>query len=108
MQSACEQWTALAPMNKTWVKFQDMFTSAHETYEALTAQAGGYHGANNVKAQETEKNLQRNRRGICKPGNGGNCRQGSVIHINKHKLHTHQPARNKRQNNCSATGTAKK
>jgi hypothetical protein len=55
MQSACERWTALAPMNKTWVNFQDMSTSAHDTYEALTAQAGGYHGANNVQAQETEK-----------------------------------------------------
>jgi hypothetical protein len=32
-----------------------MFTSAHETYETITAQAGGYHGANNVQAQETEK-----------------------------------------------------
>jgi hypothetical protein len=31
-----------------------MFTSAHETYETLTAQSGGYHGANNVQAQETE------------------------------------------------------
>jgi hypothetical protein len=55
MQSACELWTALAPMNKAWVKFHDMFTSAHETYETLTAQAGGYHGANNAQAQETEK-----------------------------------------------------
>jgi hypothetical protein len=54
MQSACERWKALAPMNKTWVNFQEMFTSAHDTYEALTAQAGGYHGANNVQAQETE------------------------------------------------------
>jgi hypothetical protein len=42
-------------MNNTWVNFQYMFTSAHDTYEALTAQAGGYHGANNVQAQETEK-----------------------------------------------------
>jgi hypothetical protein len=42
-------------MNKTWVNSQDMFTSAHDTYEALTVQAGGYHGANNVQAQETEK-----------------------------------------------------
>jgi hypothetical protein len=41
-------------MNKTWVNFQDMFTSAHKTYETMTAQAGGYHGANNVHAQETE------------------------------------------------------
>jgi hypothetical protein len=55
IQSTCERWTALAPMNKTWVNFQDMFTSAHAAYEALTAQAGGYHGANNVQAQETEK-----------------------------------------------------
>jgi hypothetical protein len=42
-------------MKKTWVNFQDMFTSAHDTYEALTAQTGGYHGTNNVQAQETEK-----------------------------------------------------
>jgi hypothetical protein len=42
-------------MNKTWLNFQDMFTSAHDTYEALTAQAGGYHGANIVQAQETGK-----------------------------------------------------
>jgi hypothetical protein len=42
-------------MNKTWVNFQDMFTSAHDTYEAITAHAGGYHGANNFHAQETEK-----------------------------------------------------
>jgi hypothetical protein len=55
MQSSCERWTALDPMNKTWVNFQDMFTSAHDTYEALTAQAGGYHGANNLQAQETKK-----------------------------------------------------
>jgi hypothetical protein len=55
MQSACERWAALSPMNKTWVNFQDMFTSAHDTYETLTAQSGGYHGANNVQAQETEK-----------------------------------------------------
>jgi hypothetical protein len=55
MQSACERWKTLAPMNKIWVNFQDMLTSAHETYETLTAQAGGYHGANNVHAQETEK-----------------------------------------------------
>jgi hypothetical protein len=55
MQSACERWTALAPMNKTWVKSQDMFTSAHDTYEVITAYTGGYHGANNAKAQETEK-----------------------------------------------------
>jgi hypothetical protein len=54
MQSACERWTALAPMNKTWVNFQDMFNSAHETYETLAAQSGGYHGANNVQAQETD------------------------------------------------------
>jgi hypothetical protein len=49
MQSACERWTSLPPMNKTWVNFQDMFTAAHETYETLTAQAGGYHGANNAQ-----------------------------------------------------------
>jgi hypothetical protein len=55
MQSACERWAALASMNKTRVNFQDMFTSSHDTYEALTAQAGGYHGSNNVQAQETEK-----------------------------------------------------
>jgi hypothetical protein len=42
-------------MNKTWANFQDMFMEAHETYESLTAQAGGYHGANHVQAQETEK-----------------------------------------------------
>jgi hypothetical protein len=35
-------------MNKTWVTFQDLFTAAHETYESLTALAGGYHGANHV------------------------------------------------------------
>jgi hypothetical protein len=51
MQSACERWTALAPMNKTWVNFQDMFTSAHNTYDTLTAHSEGYHGANNVQAQ---------------------------------------------------------
>jgi hypothetical protein len=55
MQSAYELWKSLPPMNKTWTKFQDMFTSAHETYESLMAQAGGYHGANHVQAQETEK-----------------------------------------------------
>jgi hypothetical protein len=55
IQSACERWTALAPMNKIWVNFQDTFTSAHETYETLTAQTGGFHGADNVQAQETEK-----------------------------------------------------
>jgi hypothetical protein len=55
MQSACERWTSLPPMNKTWVNFQDMFTTAHETYETLTAQAGGYHGANHVQTQDTEK-----------------------------------------------------
>jgi hypothetical protein len=42
-------------MKQTWVNFQDMFTAAHETYEALTAQAGGYHGAKNAQTQETEK-----------------------------------------------------
>jgi hypothetical protein len=55
MQSACEHWTSLPPMNNTWANFQDMFTSAHETYESFTAQAGGYHGINHVQAQETEK-----------------------------------------------------
>jgi hypothetical protein len=42
-------------MNKTWATFQDLFTAAHETYESLTAQGGGYHGANHVQTQETEK-----------------------------------------------------
>jgi hypothetical protein len=42
-------------MNNTWVNFQDMFTAAHETYETLTAQSVGYHGANNAQTQETEK-----------------------------------------------------
>jgi hypothetical protein len=42
-------------MNKTWVNCKDMFTSSNDTYEALTAHAGGYHGANNVQAQEKEK-----------------------------------------------------
>jgi hypothetical protein len=51
MQSACERWTSLPTMNKTWANFQDMFTSAHETYESLTTQAGGYHGANHAQAQ---------------------------------------------------------
>jgi hypothetical protein len=55
MQSACERWTSLPPMNKTWVNFQDMLTAAHETYETLTAQAGEYHGANHVQTQDTEK-----------------------------------------------------
>jgi hypothetical protein len=55
MQSACERWTSLPDMNKTWATFQDLFTAAHETYEELTAQAGGYHGANHVQTQETEK-----------------------------------------------------
>jgi hypothetical protein len=41
-------------MKKTWVNFEDMFTAAHETYETLSAQSGGYHGANNVQAQETD------------------------------------------------------
>jgi hypothetical protein len=54
-QSAYGCWTSLPPMNQTWTKFQDMFTSTHETNESLTAQAGGYHGANHVQAQETEK-----------------------------------------------------
>jgi hypothetical protein len=55
MQSACEHWTSLPPMNKMWANFQDMFTSAYETYESLTAQFGGYHGANNVQSKESEK-----------------------------------------------------
>jgi hypothetical protein len=29
MQSACERWTSLPPVNKTWVNFQDMLTAAH-------------------------------------------------------------------------------
>jgi hypothetical protein len=48
MQNACERWTSLNPTNKTWARFQTMFTQAHETYKSLTAQAGGYHGANNA------------------------------------------------------------
>jgi hypothetical protein len=56
MQSACERWTSLPVMNNIWATFQDLFTAAHETYEALTAQAGGYHGSNHVHTQETEKN----------------------------------------------------
>jgi hypothetical protein len=55
MQSACERWTSLPTMNTTWATFQDLFTAAHETYESLTAHAGGYHGANHVHTQETEK-----------------------------------------------------
>jgi hypothetical protein len=55
MQSACKRWTSLPPMNKIWANFQDMLTSAHETYESLMAQEGGYHVANHVQAQETEK-----------------------------------------------------
>jgi hypothetical protein len=42
-------------MNKTWATFQELVTAAHETYEALTAHAGGYHGVNHVQAQGTEK-----------------------------------------------------
>jgi hypothetical protein len=41
MQNACERWTALNPTSKIWAHFQTMFTQAHETYESLTAQAGG-------------------------------------------------------------------
>jgi hypothetical protein len=48
MQNACEWWTSLNPTNKTWAHFQTMFTQAHETYKSLTAQTGGYHGANNA------------------------------------------------------------
>jgi hypothetical protein len=33
-------------MNKTWAHFQTMFAQAHEMYESLTVQAGGYHGGN--------------------------------------------------------------
>jgi hypothetical protein len=62
MQSACERWTALAPMNKTWVNFQDMLTSAHETYETLTTQVGGYRGANNVQAQEKKITMRQLKR----------------------------------------------
>ena len=32
-----------------------MFTAAHETYETLTAQSGGYHGANHAQTQEADK-----------------------------------------------------
>jgi hypothetical protein len=55
MQSACERWTSLPAMNNTWATFQDLFTAAHEKYESLTAQAIGYHGANDVQKQNTEK-----------------------------------------------------
>jgi hypothetical protein len=55
MQSTCERWTSLPTMNKTWATFQDLFTAERETYESLNAQAGGYHGANQVQMQETEK-----------------------------------------------------
>jgi hypothetical protein len=55
MQSECDKWKSPPAMNKTWATFQDLFTAAHETYESLTAQAGGYHGANHVQTQETEK-----------------------------------------------------
>jgi hypothetical protein len=48
MQNACERWTSLNPTNKIWAHFQTMFTQAHATYESLTAQAGGCHGANNA------------------------------------------------------------
>jgi hypothetical protein len=51
IQSACERWSSPPPMNKTWANFQDMFTSAHETYKSLTAQAGGCRGSNHVQAQ---------------------------------------------------------
>jgi hypothetical protein len=37
-------------MNKMWTNFQDMFTQAHETYESLTEQVGGYQGANMAQA----------------------------------------------------------
>jgi hypothetical protein len=55
MQSACERWTSLPPIKKMLVNFQDMFTAAHEIYETLMTQAGGYNGANNAQMQETEK-----------------------------------------------------
>jgi uncharacterized membrane-anchored protein YhcB (DUF1043 family) len=42
-------------MNKTWDTFQDLFTAAHGTYESLTTQVEGCHGANHVQTQETEK-----------------------------------------------------
>jgi hypothetical protein len=42
-------------MNKTWATFQDLFTAAHGKYESVTAQAGGYHRANHVQTQATEK-----------------------------------------------------
>jgi hypothetical protein len=48
MQNPCERWKSLNPTNKTDAHFQTMFTQAHETYESLTAQAGGYHGATNA------------------------------------------------------------
>jgi hypothetical protein len=54
MKSAFERWTSLPPMNKTWTNFQYMLTSAHDTYDSLTAQAGGCNGANNVQAQALE------------------------------------------------------
>jgi hypothetical protein len=55
MQSSCKRWTSLPAMNKTWATFQDLFTAAHETYESLTAQTGGYHGAHHTQTQQTEK-----------------------------------------------------
>jgi hypothetical protein len=32
-----------------------MFTAAHDTCKYVTAQAGGYNGANNIHTQEMEK-----------------------------------------------------
>jgi hypothetical protein len=48
MQNACERWTSLNQTHKTWAHFQTMFAQAHETYESLTTQAGGYLCANNA------------------------------------------------------------
>jgi hypothetical protein len=48
MQNACERWTTLNQTHKAWTHFQTMFVKAHETYKALTTQAGGYHGANSA------------------------------------------------------------
>jgi hypothetical protein len=50
MQSAYKWWTSLVQTNKTWANFQDMCTHVHETYESLTAQAGGCHEANMAQA----------------------------------------------------------
>jgi hypothetical protein len=50
MQNVCEHWNSLVQMNKTRSRFQTMFYPAHETCESLTAQSGGYHGANLAQA----------------------------------------------------------